>query len=439
MDAENRTEFIKNLLDGVSLAGVRFYPGLDYHKAEDEWKSGHNAGVLYSPEKYNTTVYTFLEDPLFPEYVANLIPDSKLIAAIGPTCKEAVARFFLSTVFNEQRPVSTIVCFSTHQNLSKKDPDGLSFLLRRDDFFDYFSREECISYSSESITISAVATFAKKSDNIEHYKLTVSYENTNKTLNVYFYLTPDGHPFQPKTLADLKIADEVMHIAQTEYVLTHCHAGVGRTGSFILQNLLNANFASVIDFSSVSKSIENILALLARIRKVRPIFIHSSAQLQAAVMTAFQIYTNNLLDEVTLSVGVSALTSPAIKVVTPIRVIENPTVIPDKIIKNWSDVLEEMPLKFTLNKEQVKTLRGCYKLMDSLSAGIGDGIVTLRNLADGIGLIIRQDRLLSASASDDPVKNDAGSTELSGELSPILQEIESFIAQLKETTSSCAF
>lgn len=37
MDAENRTEFIQSILDGVSLADVRFYPGLEYYKAEDKW------------------------------------------------------------------------------------------------------------------------------------------------------------------------------------------------------------------------------------------------------------------------------------------------------------------------------------------------------------------------------------------------------------------
>lgn len=243
-------------------------------------------GVLQAREQWQcATDLKQFYDPLFPNYNANRIPNTALIAAEGPTDiglkgREAlgtVARFFDNTLFNKTFPIHHILALGHYGDKHC-----------RGDFAPYFTVGEH-SFARQNAKSSYQVISRLVNPSINQYELWVESEDGEKRQAFVTWL-PVGD-LQPLPLHSIAITTlwHVYCVTQQMPTIIHCAAGVGRTGAVLLALQLAKHYQSIFNHQPLEAAAEKLRGKLQEIRTVRPAFITTKKQLLSAVLCAAEI------------------------------------------------------------------------------------------------------------------------------------------------------
>lgn len=328
-NAAKKLETDAMICKAISIAVQKFETGVSRNNAFVE-KVRKDEVLQKEIRSYHLQCYVPIassfqyKDDDFPSYPANKIPDSQLIAAVGPS-KGQVARLFQNTVFNKTHPVKEII--SLGYSLSNS-----SNMEKQCDFYEYFSvantQEEFYSRSPEAsnsdvvyrvistdITGKMVSSQKDPSyfpEDIIVSTLTIMDSDTNnekgqpaiKSLHVTLYPIQDSgwidlndkispHSFDKSILPAekrKKILWDLFKKSLTEPVLIHCKAGLGRTGHLVLTFELLKHYHEITQSHNPQLIANEILKVLDRIRLARPGLVSSIEQFTYAIRNADSLY-----------------------------------------------------------------------------------------------------------------------------------------------------
>jgi protein tyrosine phosphatase len=243
-------------------------------------------------------------DIYFPQCVdknfgidANHIEGTNIIVSRGPGVRSLEADFIKDTIFNEQYPVKEIVALGT-----KVGPKG--------DFRDiYLTPRKNEEFGNYLLTIEEKQDLTKiekdEKNNIPVKELTESTvqitektsldEKNTKTRETSFHVTifpvEDNDFFDLSNDPNDKIKEAVWEILfklQTENVLIHCAAGMGRSGTFAaLLEILN-NYQTI--YQEEGSAYQKILDVVQKIRKDRLCLIGKKIQFEKVITSADVLY-----------------------------------------------------------------------------------------------------------------------------------------------------
>lgn len=275
----------------TQLIWSKISPHNNYPEVNDivlEMIRASSVDLCLRPTHHCATKLYQIHDPIFPTYNANQIPNTTLAAAEGPSDLNFdhdytpgwVARFFENTLFNQNFPVQTILAIG--------EPGSKQY---RGDFSPYFE-PGTQRFETFGQGFYQVNSYSKDSGK-QLFEIEVQNPSqTRRTAEVIWIKTGDWQPL-PTHQQALDSMAYIYERSKTQYVVIHCAAGVGRTGSALLTFLLLQNYASIFDTKILEEAAFKIQQLLTTLRQTRPGFITTQEQLQSAIKCAIDIYTRS--------------------------------------------------------------------------------------------------------------------------------------------------
>jgi len=172
--------------------------------------------------------------------------------------------------------------------------------------------------------------------------------------NAYWLKTDDNSDPNIKKLHDdaKKLYWQLYQTSLQEYIFVHCASGVGETGWFVLMLMLLSSHE--IFKKSAEDAANEILEIVARIRKNRPALIWTSQQLQVAIKHALLLYTYASEQNYSFEKPTTQLEKPAARRVANITRRPPPVADQDPSLPWGWHILRESPIDTLFREESAR-------------------------------------------------------------------------------------
>ncbi len=169
------------------------------------------------------------KDKIIEHYNANYNPVSAHVLAEGPETESDAVRFFENLLFNprfgQQMPTDILVAGELTHHSS-------------DSFFPYFKHP--INYSRDGHVVKTTITDLNPDgqlSGISHYEINIQFDGKQKTIRVHHINKFPDHDLPQLEPLDYLALLEMFQNSRATGLITHCRAGLGRTGMMELAYL----------------------------------------------------------------------------------------------------------------------------------------------------------------------------------------------------------